>query len=541
LLLYLHRHQYQHAKSHDANSRVRWRLLRIRTLIISDCVHRDTRRTSKVGGFFVFGRVLMLKAVQPFSAAGGNGRAAMLVLRFGGTSVADADAIRRAGAIVSARSGARVVVVSALAGVTDALLQVGQLACTDEAAAGGALDRLTALHHEVARAVRHGERRRVLSAGIDGLSRSARSAVAAIRAAGRTKPSTAASDRLVATGELWSSRLVAALFEDGGIHSRWLDSREVVRTDARYQGATPDLASTAQAVDRFVRPLLASDRVVVIGGFIGSAPDGSTTTLGRGGSDYSAALVGACLSADEIQIWTDVDGILTADPRVVAHARLVERLSYAEAHDLATFGAKVLHPGTIHPAEARGIPVRVLNSWRPEAVGTIIGSSTGVDVDPQLTAVASRGVTLVEVTSRDSRAPEPFAARVFRELAHAGTSVVLADLCGNCLSVAVDESADLDGFRRSVGGFAEVRLRRGLAAVCAVGRGWSLEPRLIRDALVALGDTPVFIVARPSESSPLAFVVAKADAESTMKRLHDGLLFQSSASAAGNFPMAVNQ
>jgi aspartate kinase len=465
----------------------------------------------------------------------------MLVLKFGGTSVTDADAIRRAGAIVRARPGPRVVVVSALAGVTDALLQVGELACTDEAAACRALEHLTALHHDVARAVRHGEPRRVLSVGIDGLSRSARRTVAAIRAAGRTRPSPASSDRLVSTGEQWSSRLVAALFEDGGLPSRWLDSREVVRTDARYQAATPDLASTAQAVDRFVRPLLASDRVVVIGGFIGSAPDGSTTTLGRGGSDYSAALLGACLSADEIQIWTDVDGILTADPRVVAHARLVERLSYAEAHDLATFGAKVLHPGTIHPAEARNIPVRVLNSRRPEAGGTIIGSSTDVDVDPRLTAVAFRGVTLVDVTSRDTRAPEPFAAKVFRELTHTGTPVVLADLCGNCLSVAVDESADLDGFRRNVGGFAEVRLRRGLAAVCAVGRGWSPEPRLIRDALVALGDTPVHIVARPSESSVLAFVVNKADAESAMTRLHDAFLFESSAAAASGFPMAVNQ
>ena len=155
--------------------------------------------------------------------------------------------------------------------------------------------------------------------------------------------------------------------------------------------------------------------------------------------------------------------------------------------------------------------------------------------------MAFRGVTLVDVTSRDTRAPEPFAAKVFRELAHTGTPVVLADLCGNCLSVAVDESANLDGFRRNVGGFAEVRLRRGLAAVCAVGRGWSPEPRLIRDALVALGDTPVHIVARPSESSVLAFVVNKADAESAMTRLHDAFLFESSAAAASGFPMAVNQ
>jgi aspartate kinase len=466
----------------------------------------------------------------------------MLVLKFGGTSVADADAIRRVTAIVGAQSGARVVVVSALAGVTDALLEIGQVACADEPAALRALDGLTARHHDLARAVRHAERRRIVGAGVDGISRSARSAIAAIRAAGRARPAPAFLDRLVATGELWSSRLVTTLFEEAGVTSRWLDAREVIRTDARYQAATPDLAATALAVDKFIRPLLASERIVVIGGFIGSAPDGSTTTLGRGGSDYSAALIGASLSADEIQIWTDVDGVLTADPRVIAHARLVERLSYAEAHDLATFGAKVLHPGTIYPAAARNIPVRVLNSRRPEATGTIIGPHTELDVDPRLTAVACRGrVALVEVTSRDTRGREPFAAKVFHELAHAGTPVVLADLCGNRLSVAVDESADFDGFRRTVAAFADVRLRRGLAAVCAVGRGWSAEPRLIRDALAVLGDTPVHMVARPSGSSPLAFVVDEAHAESTMTRLHDGFLFEANRSRPGDFPMAVNQ
>ena len=466
----------------------------------------------------------------------------MLVLKFGGTSVADADAIRRAAAIVGAQRGARVVVVSALAGVTDALLQLGEVAGADEHAALRALDGLTARHHDVARAVRHPERRRLLSAGIDGLARSARGAVAAIRAAARARPAPASADRLVAAGELWSSRLIAAILEDAGIPSRWLDAREVIRTDARHQAATPDLVPTTQAVDRFVRPLLASDRVVVIGGFIGSAPDGSTTTLGRGGSDYSAALLGACLSADEIQIWTDVDGVLTADPRVIAHARLVKRLSYAEAHDLATFGAKVLHPGTIHPAAARNIPVRVLNSRRPDATGTIIGPHTDADVDPRLTAVACRGgVTVVEVTSRDPRGREPFAAKVFHELAQGGTPVVLADLCGNRLSVAVDQSADFDGLRASVAAFADVRLRRGLAAVCAVGRGWSAEPRLIREALAVLGDTPVHMVARPSASSPLAFVVDEAHAESTMTRLHDEFLVEANASTAADFPRAVNQ
>lgn len=449
----------------------------------------------------------------------------MLVLKFGGTSVADADAIRRAAAIVAAQRGPRVVVVSALAGVTDALLAIADIACADEPRALAALDGLAARHHDVARTIQQATRRQLAAAGIDGLARAARVVIKSIHASGRSRPSPAMSDRLAATGELWSSRLTAAIFEDAGIASRWADAREIVRTDARHQAATPDTVATAASVDRIVRPALAAERVVVIGGFIGSAPDGSTTTLGRGGSDYSAALLGACLSADEIQIWTDVDGVLTADPRVIAHARLVERLSYAEAHDLATFGAKVLHPGTIHPAAARNIPVRVLNSRRPNAAGTVIGPHAEPVADARLTAVACRGgVTLVEVTSRDTRGREPFAARVFHELARSGTPVVLADICGNRLTVAVDESANLESFRSTVAEFADVRLREGLAAVCAVGRGWSGEPQLIRDALAVIGDTPVHLVARPSGSSPLAFVVDEEYAELTMTRLHDGLM-----------------
>ena len=454
----------------------------------------------------------------------------MLVLKFGGTSVADADAIRRAGAIVAARRGPRVVVVSALAGVTDGLLAVAELACRDERAAVAALDGIVARHHEVARSIRHTTRRHLADAGVDGFARAARGVVSAIRAAGRSHPSPAASDRLVATGELWSSRLVAALFDDTGLAARWIDAREVVRTDARHQAAVPDPIATSEQVDRLVRPALAAERIVVVGGFVGAAPDGSTTTLGRGGSDYSAALLGACLAAAEIQIWTDVDGVFTADPRVIAHARLIEHLSYAEAHDLATFGAKVLHPATVHPAAARSIPLRVLNARRPHAPGTTIGPPREDDSGAGLTAVACRrGVLLVEVIAHDPRGHEPFAARVFHELARAGTPVVLADVCGNRLSIAVDETADVDAVRHRVSTFADVRLRTGLAAVCAVGRGWSAGPGLLRDALAVLGETPVHMVARPSGSSPLAVIVDEEHAERALTRLHDGLMTDADA------------
>ena len=243
----------------------------------------------------------------------------MRVLKFGGPSLADAAAIERLAVIVSSREGPRTVVVSALAGVTDALVNVADAAAIDIAGAREAVNGLTRRHHDLAGMVRDQRRRDLLRACIDGIATSAQGAVAAIAASRRAAPPPLF-DRLVALGEVWSSRIVAAVLEDRGVSARWLDARDVVRTDGRHRCARPDIHATAAAVDRLVRPVLAFGRVAVLGGFIGSGPDGATTTLGRDGSDYTAALLGACLSAVEIEIRMDVDGILTANSRAVATA-----------------------------------------------------------------------------------------------------------------------------------------------------------------------------------------------------------------------------
>jgi aspartate kinase len=243
----------------------------------------------------------------------------MRVLKFGGPSLADAVAIERLAVLVSSREGPRTVVVSALAGVTDALVNVADAAAVDTARAHDAVNELTRRHLDLAGMVGDQRRRDLLRACIDGIATSAHGAVVAIAASRRAAPPPLF-DRLVALGEVWSSRIVAAVLEDRGVSARWLDGRDVVRTDGRHQCARPDMRATAAAVDRFVRPVLAFGRVAVLGGFIGSAPDGATTTLGRGGSEDTAVLLGACLSAAEIEIWTDVDGILTADPRIAATA-----------------------------------------------------------------------------------------------------------------------------------------------------------------------------------------------------------------------------
>jgi aspartate kinase len=414
----------------------------------------------------------------------------MRVLKFGGTSVADAGAIARVVGIVSSRQGARTVVVSALAGVTDALLEISRQAPRDADAALASLDALTARHRTVGEAFTGDETRRVLGGALDGIASGASAAVRAIAAHGA---SPVVVDRLVACGELWSSRIVSTAFAAAGVPVQWIDARHVLRTDANHGEAVPDLVATDRAVTRLVRPALALDRVVVLGGFVGSGPDGATTTLGRGGSDYSAAVVGACLLADEIEIWTDVDGVFTADPRVVPGARVLPALSYEDAETLATFGAKVLHPRTIAPAASREIPVRVLNSHRPGSPGTRIDGTVG-EVQGY-TAVASRaGLCLIEFTARERTASPAFGARVLQALEDARVSIIVCEVHRDRVSVAVDGSYDPAALRARVDAFAELRSRGGLSAVCAVG-----------DRL----------------AKPFVMVVDDRDAHAIVTRLHD--------------------
>jgi aspartate kinase len=451
----------------------------------------------------------------------------MRVLKFGGTSVADADAIERLVAIVQSRGGARTVVVSALGGITDALLAIADLATIDAVRARAALEGVVARHLEVAASLGSAGAEAVTPMLL-GIARGAAHTVDTIAAAGTASP--ALVDKLAAAGELWSSRLVAAFLADAGLRAQWIDARHVVRTDDRYRQAAPDLTATEDAVRRHVRPALALDRIVVIGGFVGSAPDGSTTTLGRGGSDYSAALLGACLLADEIEIWTDVDGVFSADPRLVAHARVLPALSYENAEILATFGAKVLHPKTIEPAAALDIPVRVLNSRRPSEPGTRIdgaGSAAGGQA-----AVAARGnITLVRITARDRRPDPAFAARALQALADSHVGVLAGEVHKGTLTVAAEGGVDVAALRTRLGPGADVETREGLSAVCAVGDRLAHDARLVASAFAALDGRHVHLVARPGDAtSALAVVVDDRDVHDLLARLHDAF--------AGELPVA---
>ena len=443
----------------------------------------------------------------------------MIVMKFGGTSVMDREAVRRVAHVVGREQRPRLVVVSALSKVTDALLEVARLAERgDGALARQAVRALHRRHEEMAALVRAPEGRASLLAAIDALFGELDTIVHALAVVEEVSPRS--SDLIVAFGELASSRIVAAALEDAGLPSRWLDARTILVTDDRHGAAVPDREATDGRLRSAVRPLLADGLLPVAGGFVGATVSGLTTTLGRGGSDYSAALFGASLEAEEIQIWTDVDGMLTADPRVVSGPRVVERLSFDEASELAYFGAKVLHPSTILPAVALGIPVRILNSHRPEAAGTLITRAVSEGGEGPAAIACKRGVTRVDIASTRMLMAYGFLRQVFEVFERFRTPVDVVTTSEVSVSVTVDDTRALDAILGELQAFAEVAREDGMAIVCAVGERLRTDPRLSTRVLSALEGLPLAMVSQGGSRKNITVVLRDADAPLAMERLH---------------------
>ncbi len=299
------------------------------------------------------------------------------VMKFGGSSLAGASRIARAAAIVASEGGrGTLVVASAMGGETEALLALVETAVRgDDAMAAERLDSFAARHRDAAfdLALSRQELGRLLVV-IESERRRLAFRLASIAWSKSANP--ADRDEVVAAGELLSSQLLASALRAGGVRASWLDPRELVITKGRNGSARPDNRAIARAVTRLLLPILRAGDVAVTGGFVGrSRSNGATTTLGRGGSDWTATILGAALPAAIVEIWTDVDGLLTADPRVDRSAALIEHVSWGLAEAMAEAGAKVLHPATVGPARERGIPIRIRNTFRPEGTGTMIGAA----------------------------------------------------------------------------------------------------------------------------------------------------------------------
>jgi aspartate kinase len=444
----------------------------------------------------------------------------VIVAKFGGTSVGDAAAIRRTAGIVKGRlPSGPVVVVSALAGTTNALLSAAeQAAAGNLVAAIATVQQLRERHLAAVRElISNGAEARELEAVESALFDELAHLVEALSVLGHATPRSM--DAIASLGEQLSAPMVAAAFRGAGIDAVFVDARKVLVTDAQFGRAEPQLDAIGVAARTHLTPLVHEGRVPVLGGYIGSTAEGVTTTLGRGGSDYSASLFGAALEADAIEIWTDVDGMLTADPRVIRGAKLIEHIRFDEAAELASFGAKVLHPKTIAPAVRRGIPVFVLNSMKPDGGGTRITSEApGLAVR----AIAGKGNTvIVKVRSPRMLGTSGALAQIFEVFARHRTSVDVVTTSEVSVSLTVDDDQYLEAVLIDLREFGDVSIERDRGIIAVVGAGLAKDPRAMARALGSVGDIRLHMLSLDSTGINLTMVLDAQDVKPVMQRLHD--------------------
>jgi aspartate kinase len=444
-----------------------------------------------------------------------------VVMKFGGSSVVDATAIRRVIHVVAAerdRGRVPVVVVSALGGVTDRVLGLATEARQGHASEveSGVGELLRRHTHE---AVQLGaDQDPSLVPGFESQFAHLRALLQAVEDCRAADPR--ALDAIAASGELLSSQLVSAAMAAAGLPAVCVDARDVVFTDDRHTCAAPLIEDIAAAAKARLEPIVAEGRIAVLGGFIGRAPDGSTTTLGRGGSDYSAALVGAGIGAEEIQIWTDVDGMLTADPRIVNDAEVVPHLSFAEAAELAYFGAKVLHPSTIFPAVSRNIPVRILNSHRPEAKGTLITADPPRAHRPFAALACKRGITILDITSTRMLMAHGFLRKVFEVFETYETAVDVVTTSEVSVSVTIDDNRRGPDIVAALLQFADVTVEEQMALLAVVGDRLTTHSALAARVVGALTAFPLRMVSQAASRRNVTIVLPEASLASAMMHLH---------------------
>jgi len=463
-----------------------------------------------------------------------------LIIKFGGTSVGTTKALRQVACIVlqeDPKWDHLAIVVSALSGVTDDLIRCTQAAVAgDEQSYHSIVAGLRARHHAVVHALAfaNDERTQLLRSVdeyMDGLAALCRSVHVLGEVTAR------ATDAITSLGERISARIVAALLRQHGVRSQAVDATEVIVTDAKFQNAAPLMEETRARVQERLVPLLDAGFVPVVTGFIAATQNGVTTTLGRGGSDYTAAIVGDCLDADEIWIWTDVDGVMTADPRLVPDARVIPVLSYSEVSELAYFGAKVLHPKTILLTVQRGIPVWVKNTFNPTYPGTCILRDPNSSSATIKAVTAIEGLSMVTIEGRGMLGVPGIAARTFSAVASQGASVLMISQASSEQSIcfviptatvspvirAIEEEMALELVRRDVD---RVWSMDDVVIVTAVGAGMRNTPGIAARIFGALGRASINVIAvaqGSSECSVSLVVDAEASAEA-VRRIHEEVI-----------------
>jgi aspartate kinase len=444
----------------------------------------------------------------------------VIVMKFGGTSVEDATAIDRIAGIVKARLSKRpLVVVSAMSKVTDGLLGMAV------AAGKGDGDKAVELCHQVRE--RHfttagellhtglfTEVHSKLQAEFESLEHLLRG----IAAVGELTPRT--SDYVVSFGERLSSIVITAAFTARDIPAVLLDARKVIITDAQHGKAIPQAEEIESKLEIHAKPLIAEGRVPIMGGFIGSTCDGITTTIGRGGSDFSAALAGAGLDAERIEIWTDVDGMKTTDPRICPDAHRIKIISFDEAAELAYFGAKVLHPATVLPAVEKNIPVLVLNSRNPTNEGTRIVARTPKSKALFKAIAAKQRITIIEIVAARMLMTHGFLVKVFEIFDRHKCAIDIVSTSEVSISVTVDSNEAIPAITADLEKLAYVKFSGRQAIICLVGESIRERPGVAAQVFDAMKEINVRMISQGASEINMSFVIEESDVPAAIKRLH---------------------
>jgi len=459
----------------------------------------------------------------------------MIVMKFGGTSIKDAALMERAIEIVKSRADRQpLVVLSAMGGVTDALHR-----CAEEAHRGDESEALSILAHDVIEPhlkaaevlIEDGERKRGLLESLHEHFGEIKNLLKGLAILGELTPRSL--DAVLSYGERMSTRIVTAAMEEQGLDVQWADAREIIKTDHQFGQATPRLAGSTTNAKDMLKRILGAGKVIVTQGFVGSTEEGLTTTLGRGGSDYSAALFGAMLQAEEIEIWTDVDGVMTADPRVVPEAHTIAHLSYEEAAELSYFGAKVLHSKTVRPAVEKNIPIRILNTLKPDGAGTLISNDAENHKQTIKAITCVDKLSQINVEGRGMLGVPGVAGRVFTTVAREGVSVLMISQSSSEQSicfVVYSDSADRavsslnEEFERELHkrNIDKIHAEDGIVIITAVGMGVKDTPGIFARVFGALGKGEINVrsIAQGSSEHNLSIVVMETDAHEALRQIH---------------------
>lgn len=445
------------------------------------------------------------------------------IMKFGGTSLEDADAFVRVGRIVREQEGKGpthpVVIASAMSRVTDALLEsISRAAEEDVNAALHLLHEHFTRHINVARACLTGENRDAIEMVIESARQEITELLQAVAA--RSMPLPALQDVIVSYGERLSANLLAAVLREAGLPAQYVDARRCIMTTAEHGRAEPLPEETERRTRALIGAVLKASQIPVLGGFIGASADGMTTTLGRGGSDYTAALVGSALSAREIQIWTDVSGVLTADPHLIKSARTIPRMTYAEAAELAYFGAKVLHPKTIQPAVEQHIPVRICNSRAPQEAGTLVSSEGEMSPRTVKAITHKTGVNIIQITSARMLGAHGFMHAIFDIFNRHRVVVDVVTTSEVSVSLSLDDARALPAVTSELKQLGAVQVQQHRAIICVVGEGLRGTPGIAARIFNCLTDINISLISQGASSINLTFVVNEEHVHEAVSRLH---------------------